>query len=102
MSTEVKAQAETVCRNAGVVDATTLSNCIFDVGISQNNSFATMAAQADPQRPSVAVLPAGITDAAPSQQVNLSVAVNNAAFFNEVQWTSSAGTIVKMPMAQQP
>jgi alpha-tubulin suppressor-like RCC1 family protein len=61
LPTDVRDNAEAICRAAGVVDTETLINCILDVALTGNSAFAKIAKAADPIAKSISLSPSKLT-----------------------------------------
>jgi RHS repeat-associated protein len=89
-----RARAEALCRAMGVSGEPTLSDCILDVGITGDSSYATSAAAVQVSTATAAAQPPGQVAPAPSLDKNVSGTISTATQVDKATFTAKAGDVV--------
>lgn len=89
-----RARAEALCRAMGVSGEPTLSDCILDVGITGDSSYATSAAAVQVSTATAAAQPPGQVAPAPSLDKNVSGTISTATQVDKTTFTAKAGDVV--------
>jgi RHS repeat-associated protein len=89
-----RARAEALCRAMGVSGEPTLSDCILDVGITGDSSYATSAAAVQVSTATAAAQPPGQVAPAPTLDKNVSGTISTATQVDKTAFTAKAGDVV--------
>jgi hypothetical protein len=93
---EQRVTAEDICRDAKIFTPAIFRNCVFDVGLTQDEIWARVAERIDPANLFVAIIPNQLK-ILPSSSVNLQAFATHQKSVAELIWTTTAGTILSLP-----